>query len=203
MYFPFVSWKTLSTLQSQIEPGLVIFWIFVGLPFTHLNPSGSVGRRIWNLVIPVQSEGSTPFASAHMSLLIISDARLSLSHYVDVFWCDRECVSISVVMLQSKFFMVSTNKFSTHGHESSVLLTFLSPSSIWTSSSSSKFPPLSVMVLDDLEVLEFRWHTEIRNLLLRILLGCWIFWRRFLRLLILANLHNLPSSSQLTNLSRR
>ena len=31
-----------------------VCWILVGLPFTHLNPAGGLGRHIWNRVVPVQ-----------------------------------------------------------------------------------------------------------------------------------------------------
>ena len=35
--------------------GLVVCWILEGLPCTHVYPSGSLVRKIWNLVVPVHS----------------------------------------------------------------------------------------------------------------------------------------------------
>ena len=62
--FPSVSWKILSKL---------------GLPFTHLYPSGSRARRIKNLVVPVHSsERVTPFASVHVSLTTCSETLVIL-----------------------------------------------------------------------------------------------------------------------------
>ena len=126
--------------------------------------------------------------------------RLSLSHCVDVFQWDRQCSIIWIVKLQSRFFLMSIDKFSTHAWTTNLL--FCSPfcrrlrfqRHLLTQS----LLPLWMMVLDDWKVLGLRLHTEICNLLLRILLG---FWHRFLRLLILAHLHSLVPSNHLTNLT--
>ena len=39
--------------SGRILSGLVVFSIFVGLPFDHLYPSGSLVGTIWNLVVPI------------------------------------------------------------------------------------------------------------------------------------------------------
>ena len=111
--------------SGQVLSGRVVFWIFLGLPFTHLYPSRSFVRRIWNLVVPVHtSESLTPFASVHISLIIFfidtDYTRLSLSHYGDVLQRDRECFILWVVKLQTRFFMMSMKKIPLVDHESSV-----------------------------------------------------------------------------------
>ena len=54
--------------------GLVVFWIFVGLPFTHLYPSRSLARRVRNLAVAMHSsERLTPSASVHLSLKTFSE----------------------------------------------------------------------------------------------------------------------------------
>ena len=59
---------------SSFLDNLVVFCIYVGLPCTHLYPSRSLVRRIWNLVVPVHSSKRlTPFASGHISLIICSE----------------------------------------------------------------------------------------------------------------------------------
>ena len=50
--------------SGHIKSGLVVFWICVGLPITHLYLSRSLVRKIWNLAVPIHSsESLTPFAS--------------------------------------------------------------------------------------------------------------------------------------------
>ena len=45
-----------------------------GSPTNTLEPSGGLVRRIWNLVVPVDtSERLTPFASVHESLKIFPE----------------------------------------------------------------------------------------------------------------------------------
>ena len=100
--------------------GRVVFWSFESLQLTHLFPSRSLARKIWNLVVLTHSsERSTPCCfDPYRHWQIVSDnlfmLALMLSHYIDVCQWDRECFIIKVVKLQSKFFMVS-EKFSTHG----------------------------------------------------------------------------------------
>ena len=54
-------------VSNHILSGLVVCWIFVGPPFTHLYPSESLVRRIWNPVVRVlSSERLTQFASVHI-----------------------------------------------------------------------------------------------------------------------------------------
>ena len=60
---------------------------------------------------------------------------------------------------------------------------------------------LSMTALYNKEIFKNNMNTEIRILIVRICLGFWIFWRRFLKILILANLHDLLSSNLLTNLA--
>ena len=174
--------------SGQILSGLVVFWIFVGLPFTHLCPSRSLVRRIWNLAVAVHSSARvTPFASNHESLIVCSETcfffRLSLSHHVDVFQWDRECFIIWVVKLQTTFFMMSMNKFSTHRPR------------IFCCAS-------LVVAFFDFHVI-FRFEVSLcwqwRSWTIRKAKGS-VSTRKFLRLLIHANLHSLPSSSLLTNL---
>ena len=98
--------------------------------------------------------------------------RLSLSHYVDVFQWDRECFIIWAVKLQTRFFMMSKYKFSSHR-----------PRFLCSASHFVFFFDFNITLrlvvslcwqlrsLDDWEVEEFRLHTENRVLLLRILLG--------------------------------
>ena len=60
--------------SGHILSCLVVFGIFASLPFANLYPSRSLlVRRIWNLVVPVNSsERLTLFASVHMSLIMCS-----------------------------------------------------------------------------------------------------------------------------------
>ena len=81
---------------SHILSGLAVFWICVGLRFTHL----SLVRKGKSLIIFFRG---------------IVETRLSLSHFVDLFQCDRECFIIWAVQLQTRFFMMSINKFFIHG----------------------------------------------------------------------------------------
>ena len=49
-------------------------WDLRGSPTNTLEPSGGLVRRIWNLVVPVDtSERLTPFASVHESLKIFPE----------------------------------------------------------------------------------------------------------------------------------
>ena len=53
-----------------LRSGLAVFWIVAELPFTHLNPPGSFPRKIWNLVVQVQSQDKlTSLPSVQMSLM--------------------------------------------------------------------------------------------------------------------------------------
>ena len=57
-----------------IQSGQVVFWIFVGRLFSHLHPSRNLVRKIWDLVVPVQSsERLTFFDSIQMSLMTFSE----------------------------------------------------------------------------------------------------------------------------------
>ena len=79
LIFFVVSWITLSKLQAILKPVLVVFWIFVGLSFSHVNPSRIFVREIWNLVVPVHSsERWTPCSSLHTSLTICSETLSTL-----------------------------------------------------------------------------------------------------------------------------
>ena len=97
------------------------------------------------------------------------DTRLSLSHHVDVFQWDRECFIVWAVKLQTWFFMMSREKFSSPGPR-----IFCSASFFFRLLRLQRHLlaqcdlPLSMMVLEDQEVSEFRLHTEICNLDLRI-----------------------------------
>ena len=61
-----------------------------GSPTHTLEPSGGIVRRIWNLVVPVDtSERLTPFASVHESLKIFPETMqifvaICFIHHVDV-----------------------------------------------------------------------------------------------------------------------
>ena len=60
----FCFWENLIQASGHIQSRLVVFWISESLPCTHLYPSGSRVRKMWNLVVPVHSsERWTPFAS--------------------------------------------------------------------------------------------------------------------------------------------
>ena len=130
--------------SRHIESGLVDFWICVGLPLTHLYPSRSLGRKIWNLAIPIHSsERLTPFASVKKTLMICSETLFLLVWFFCVItpkYFNEGCFVICVVKLQSKFFMVSRYNSPRIDHESSVVLPVLSPPSISTSCSCKNLP---------------------------------------------------------------
>ena len=53
--FLLVSLIIVSKLQAIFSLAGIIFGFFAGLPFTHLYPSRSLVRKVWNLVDPVHS----------------------------------------------------------------------------------------------------------------------------------------------------
>ena len=55
------------------EFGLVVFWICVGLPFTHLYPSRNFGRKIWSLAIPIDSSEKLTLRFDQKTLMIFSE----------------------------------------------------------------------------------------------------------------------------------
>ena len=86
-----------NCVQASVRElsGLAVFWIFVGLPFTHLYPSRSLASRIWNLAVAMHS--SERFDTLSIGPLVIENlfrnivlTRLSLSHHLDVFHWARE-----------------------------------------------------------------------------------------------------------------
>ena len=115
-----VSWDNCVPTSGNILSGRVVVLLFVGLPLTHLYPSGSLARKIWNLVVPVHTaERLTLFASVHQSLLVSSET-LSVSLSVCLITSthltgNRECCIIWVVKLQSRSFIKSVNDISALG----------------------------------------------------------------------------------------
>ena len=168
---PVFSESDCSSLAS-----IEVFWISVGLPSTHLYPSGSLVRRIWNLVVPVHSsERLTPFAPVHMSLIIFSKTLFILvwvCFFTSTYF--KAIGSVSVVKLQTRIFTMSINKFSTHG-----------PRIFCVASLIVAFFDFNFIFLLQVSLC-CRWRSW--TFFYEYLVAFWIFWRRFLRLLILANL---------------
>ena len=139
----FVCWIIVSKLQI-INCLECFFWIFVGLPLKPLVSCRMLCTQDLEscssspLLRKIDILRFGPYIIDNMFRDIV-ETRLSLSHYVDVSQWDLECFIISVIKLQTRFFTMSKNIFSTHGPRISCFASFLSPSSIPTSSC-SRFP---------------------------------------------------------------
>ena len=167
----------------------------------HLSPSGSVENEIWNLAVPIHSsEKLTPFVSVIIDEMFtdILYIRLRLFHHVDVFQWNRQCSIVCVVNLHDVLHYVDGEIVHSWIMNFILCLHSVIFFDFNITSRLKVFLPLLEMGLDDKETLDFV-HTVVSNFLSRILLGLGLFGRRFLRLVSLANHHNLVSSSHLTN----
>ena len=174
-----------------------------------LYTSGSLVRKIWNLVVPIHTfERSTFFASVQKPLMVFS-ARLSISVFVRLITSRYlngigECFFVWVVQLHSRFFMIPVNNISPHGPRTCIwpflfvvffgFIIFL----IARKSPSAVDDGRGLLGSSEVPFTQGNLYGRFNNMSLLLIL----LWRKCLRLLILANVHDPRAARHQTILLR-